>query len=213
MNRNFNIDIRSGDLLMTPMSNRGPKRRDRAAQAVARNAGTQANQTEGQYNSEASGIGSRLIPYETQQMLNPTGESQKDIGAQLTNSLAGAGGATAGLTGAATKYGEATRNPNGFSSSLDAAARDRTKAAAGVGSDIAAKNAQIKLGQQSDAAKTLAGIRGGDVDAQLKAEGVETDDANALTTAGKSGWLENMNQTIDAISGAATGAANLKKAF
>ena len=102
-----------------------------AQQAAANAAGTAAT-TAGTYGAQAGNIGANLTPFYTREMTNPQGMSQRDVGAQLTSALAGTGGATSGLTGAAGKMAGTTRNPMGFSSALDSAARERDKAAAGV---------------------------------------------------------------------------------
>lgn len=132
----------------------------RSAVSQASDAEKQAAVTAGQYGSTAAGIGANVIPFATRQMTNPTGYSQRDIGAQLTSALAGAGGATSGLTGAADKMSQTTRNPMGFSAALDQAARDRAKAAASTSEGVAAKNADVKLQQQNQAMNTLSGLYG-----------------------------------------------------
>ena len=58
----------------------------------ANQAQDQAATAAGNYGAQANTIGATLLPYETRQMTNPTGMSQRDIGAQLTSGLAGAGG-------------------------------------------------------------------------------------------------------------------------
>lgn len=179
---------------------------DRAAQAAASSAGQQAGQAGATYGSNAANINANLMPFLTRQMTNPQGMSQRDIGAQLTNALAGSGGATAGLTGAAGKMAAATRNPMGFSAALDAAARSRDRAAAGAGEDVAARNAQTKLAQQESASKELGGLYGTDVSGQLGAERNQTGDINAQIEAGKSGWLQNVESIANT-------AANVWKAI
>ena len=169
----------------------------RDAQQQASNAAGTAATTAGGYGSQAGGIAANLVPFETRQMTNPTGESQRDIGAQLTAGLAGTGGATAGLTGAAGKMGMTTRNPMGFSSALDAAAMQRDKAAAGVGERVAANNVGVKLNQQKDAASTLGGLYGTDVKAQLESQGQVAPDVNAEVAANKTGWLQNAEGIVD----------------
>ncbi len=182
---------------------------DRAAQAAAQNAiGTTKGQV-ATYGSNAAQIGSAVTPTLIRNMNNPMGMSQKDVGAIQTNALAGAAGAGSGLAGTAGKFGMATRNPMGFSSALDASARAGAKGAAGVASGTAAENAKVKLGQQQDAEKELGSLYGTNVDAQMKAQGLDVDAVNALTDAGKSGWLQNMNATTEAVADAATAAAKL----
>jgi hypothetical protein len=178
---------------------------DRVAQADAKTALTQADQTAGNYAGVAGGQNAALTPFLTRQMTNPIGESQKDQGAQLTNAMAGAGGATAGLAGAASKFGSTGRNPMGFSSALDAASREKAQAFAKAGSQVATDNTKVKLGQSADAAKEMGSLYGTNVDAQLKAQGLQTGDVNALTDAGKSGWLQNMNDTMAAAGTAMSG--------
>lgn len=173
----------------------------RDAQATAANAAQTAGNVGAGYGADASSVGAQLFPYLTRQLNNPSGYSQQDIGAQLTNALAGAGGATSGLTGAASKNAATTRNPVGFSAALDAMARSRDKAAAGVSSGIAAKNADVKLKQQEEAAQGLSGLYGMDTRAQLESMGQIAPDVNAQVNAGKSGWLQNSLDIIKALNG------------
>jgi hypothetical protein len=127
--------------------------------------------------------------------------SQQDIGQQLTAGLAGAGGATSGLAGAASKNAATSRNPVGFSAALDSAARSRDAAAAKTSEGIAANNANVKLDQQSQAGKTLSGLYGMDVQGQNEAQRNQTGDINAMTDADKTGWMQNMTGIIAAING------------
>ena len=185
----------------------------RDAKAQAQQAGTTAATTAGNYGAQAGGIGANLVPQLTRQMNDPQGYSLRDVGAQLTAGLAGAGGATAGLTGAAQKMGADTRNPMGFSSALDAAAMQRDKAAAGVGERVASNNADVKLKQQQEAEQGLSGLYGMDVRGQTENAGQVSQDVNAQANANKTGWLQNMNDTISAISGAGTAGAKVKDAW
>jgi hypothetical protein len=148
----------------------GNKLRD--SQAAANTAGSAA----GSYGSTAGGIGANVIPFETRQLTNPTGLSQRDIGARITQGLAGTGGATAGLTGAAGKMGMDTRNPVGFSGALDAAAMQRDKGNAMVGEKIAGDNSEVKLNQQSQAASNLGKLYGMSSEAQTGEAGVQAKD-------------------------------------
>jgi hypothetical protein len=163
----------------------------RDAQAAAANAGVNATNTGAGYGAGASTIGSQLVPFLSQQLTHPSGMSQQDIGSQLTAGLAGAGGATSGLQGAASKDAATSRNPMGFSAALDSAARSRDKAAAGTSEGIAANNVNVKLDQQNQAARGLQGLYGTDVGAQTSNQGQVAGDVNAETNAGNSGWLQN----------------------
>ncbi len=175
----------------------------RDAKAAANTAGAAA----GGYGAQAGGIGANLVPFLTRQMNNPQGYSQRDVGAQLTASLAGAGGATSGLTGAAGKMAADTRNPMGFSSALDAAAMQRDKAAAGTGERIAANNADVKLKQQQQAQQGLSGLYGMDVRGQSDLSGVQAKDletANQLSP-GQQFLMQMMKNGQSAATAAAGG--------
>ena len=150
-----------------------------------------AGQAAAGYGSTAGGINANLTPFLTRQMDNPQGMSQRDVGAQVTAGLAGTGGATAGLTGAAGKMGADTRNPMGFSGALDAAAQQRDKGNAMVGEKIAAGNADTKLQQQSQAASGLGRLYGMNTEAQDRASGQIAPDINAAANANKTGWVQN----------------------
>jgi hypothetical protein len=176
----------------------------RDAQAAAAQAAGTAATTAGSYGNQAGGIGANLVPFYTRQMTNPQGYSQRDVGAQLTSALAGTGGATSGLTGAAGKMAANTRNPMGFSSALDAAARERDKGAAGVGERIAANNADVKMKQQQEAGQGLSGLYGMDVRGQIESQGQVAPDINAQMNAAKYGWMQQIPElTKDAASIAA----------
>jgi len=185
----------------------------RNLQNQAGNAASNAQNTSAGYGANASTISGTLLPFESRQLTNPAGYSQQDIGAMLTRGLAGAGGATAGLAGAASKNAATTRNPMGFSAALDAASRNRAKAAAGVGEGVAAQNANVKLNQQQQAGDILGKMYSTDVSGQNEASSQIAPDINAAVNASKSGWLQNVLSTIGTLSGAANGAANINNSF
>lgn len=174
-------------------------RRDRAAVGNAQTAGKTAADTGAAEGASANGISANLTPYLTGQLLHPTGYSQGDMTQQLNQAQAGAGGADSSIKGDADLMAARSRNPAGFSGALDEAARQRDKAAAGTSEGIAANDAQVKLGQQQDAAKGLSSMYGEDTDAMLKSMGLDTGDINAETAAGNSGWLQNMNAILTAL--------------
>jgi hypothetical protein len=157
-------------------------------------ASTAANTSAG-YGSNASTINSAVTPFESRQLTNPSGYSQQDVGSMLTSGLAGAGGATAGLAGAASKDAATTRNPNGFSAALDAASMNRAKAAAGTSEGIAANNANVKLQQQNNAGNILSRMYGTDVSGQNGASGQVANDLNAQTNASKQAF-NNVSSVI-----------------
>jgi hypothetical protein len=171
---------------------------------IANQAGQQANTataTGSGYNSVAQGIGNNLVTNLTRQMNNPQGFSQRDQTAQLNNAVAGAGGATSGLTGAASKEGAVTRNPMGFASALDAAARSRDKAAAGAGERVASNNATLKAKQMEDAQRGLGEMYG--TAGKLGSENTGQANTDLLTRlkANTQGWQQNWQQLNKDIGG------------
>jgi hypothetical protein len=175
---------------------------------MARQQQGQANQTFGtaatnakQYGGDASSIGGTLTPFLTQRLLNPQGYSQGDMGAMLANAMGSAGGSTSGITGQANLQAGRSRNDAGFSTALDDAARQRTVAAAQASEGIAGNDANLKQDQQNNAAKMLQGLYGTDVGAQNDALNTANNATSVGTTAGQSGWLQNMNATLTAIGG------------
>lgn len=163
--------------------------------------------------SEAQGIGSTLTPFLTSELEHPQGYSQGDTSAMLASAMGGAGGANSGIAGEAAQRASVSRNAGGFQAALDDAARMRSKAAAGASEGIAANNANLKVQQQQDAARGLQGMYGTDTSGMLDASGQEANDINAGVNANKTGWLQNMNDTIATLSGAATAGAGMKKAW
>jgi hypothetical protein len=186
---------------------------------MARQQVGQANTTFGtatgnaaQYGGDASAIGGKLTPFLTQRLINPEGYSQGDMGAMIANAFGSAGGATSGITGQANLEAGRSRNDAGFSSALDAAARDRTQAAAQASEGVASNNANLKQDQSNNAAKMLAGLYGTDVGAQ----GDALNTANSATATGieggKSGWMQNLTGILAAINGnGGTGLSSLAK--
>lgn len=182
---------------------------DRAATGQAQSAATTAGNTAAGEGAGASSIGSTLQPFLTQQMLHPQGYSQQDLTQQLNASEAGAGGASSAVTGDAALMAARSRNPSGFTTNLDNAARSRDKASAGASEQVAANDADVKQQQQQSGAKGLSGMYGTDTDAMLKSMGLQTGDINAETSAQGSGWLQNMTGIISALGTAAGGAGKL----
>jgi len=164
---------------------------DRAAQSQASQAAKTAGGTAAQYGSDASSIGSQLVPFLTREMTNPQGMSQQDLGAQLTAGMAGSGGANSGITGQANLQVARTGNTGGFQAALDNAARMRQQTSAKTSEGIAADNAQLKQKQQQQGAAGLQGLYGTDVGAQFKGLDAQNADIDAEIKAGQSGWLQN----------------------
>lgn len=171
---------------------------DRAASNAAKSAAGTAKDVAGAAGSNASAERAQLSPFYRQEMNATHGFTPEQ-----TNELLGYAGATAGGTGA-TAMGEAnsevarTRNTSGFSSALDANARDRQKAMGEANLGVGAADIAGAKTLNQEGAAGEAGLFGADTDAQLKAMGIETGDINAQTEAGKSGWYQNMIAGVNA---------------
>lgn len=174
----------------------------KSAQNQAGKATNTATDTGAGYGASAAGVDSNLVPFETQQLLHPMGYSPTDTSAQLASGLGGAGGATAGVVGMANQGAAQTGNASGFTAVLDDAARQKAKAAAGASEGIAAKNADVKIGQQNQAAGALGDIAHQDQQSQLQAMGQVAPDINSNVNAGQSGWLQNTLAIMKTLQGA-----------
>lgn len=178
----------------------GIKKAQEAAKAAA---GTAAGTGAG-YGSNATDIGSTLVPFEKKQLTNPSGMNPTDINNMLVAGEEGAGGANAGIAGTANLEAARTHNTGALSGVLGEAARAKTRQLSSNALNVQNQNTRVKLGQQDEAAKALGGLYGTDVNAQLKAEGLVPEDINSWVNAGKSGWLQNTLGTIDTLTGAAS---------
>lgn len=179
----------------------------RSAVGQAQGAATTAASTGAQLGAEAQNIGGTLTPFLTSELEHPQGFSQQDTSSMLSAAEGGAGGATAGIAGAANKMAATSRNAGGFQAVLDDAARQRTAASANASEGVAAQNAGLKQTQQQDAARGLQGMYGTDTSGMLDATGQISGDVNAEVGADKQGWLQNAEGIITTLApGAKSGA-------
>jgi hypothetical protein len=172
----------------------------KAATKQAQNAGTTAQQTGAQYGQQGSQIAGTLTPALTQEATHPTGINPTDLNSMLVAGQQGAGGATSGVAGQAGLTAARTRNSGALSGVLDQAARTKQQANSGAALGVQGLNAQTKLKQQQEGLSGLEGLYGTDVNAGLKAQGLVPEDINSWANANKTGWLQNMNDTVRAFS-------------
>jgi hypothetical protein len=184
----------------------------RAATGAAQNAALTAAQTGAGYGAQAGGIGGMLVPYLESSITNPQGFGPAAENAMLVQGLEGAGGAASGIAGEAGLRAARSRNVGGATGVLDEAAREKMRTSAGVGLDVATKNAMLQQQQRSQAQQQLEGLYGTDVGAQLKAQSLVPEDINAWTNASKTGWLQNVEGVMGAVGGmaGASGGGGLK---
>jgi hypothetical protein len=181
----------------------GIKAADKSAKAAA---GT-ASGTGAGYGTSASGVGSTLVPELTQEAKNPTGFDPTTLNNMNTASAETAGGTNSAISGAATNAAARTHNTGALSGVLDEAARQKQRQMATNTLGIQNANAVLKEKQKQAGLSGLEGVYGTDVGAQLKSEGLVPEDINAWANANKTGWLQDVDQTISAVGGASKGPA------
>lgn len=185
----------------------------RAAEDMAKSAGSRAVQTSAQYGSEANDIGSMLVPELTKEALHPQGFNPTDLNAMLVGGEQSAGGANASIAGEAGLRAARSRNNASLSSVLDEATRAKTRQMGENALGVQGANAHLKEQQRQEGLAGLSGVRSGDMHADLEAQGLVPQDIKAWTDASKTGWLQNTLGVIDTLAGAGKSAAGLKTAF
>jgi hypothetical protein len=181
---------------------------DRSAQQQAGQAVKTASSTGAGYGTAASGISSSLVPTLQNDVNNPTGYSPTETNKMLVAGEQGAGGAAAGVTGAAGLDAARTRNSGALSSVLDQAARRKGQTLSGNALGVENKSADLAQKKRASALGGLEGLYGTDVGAQLKAMGLQSQDINSEINAGNSGWLQQGEGLFGTLSKAGLGAAN-----
>lgn len=184
----------------------GPLARcDRGAQSAAKAASGTAKDTATNAGEEAKSELGEVQPFFQQEMKAQHGYTPGQTDELLTAAGAGTGGATGALTGEADLQAARTRNASGFTKSLDEMARDKQKALAGTSEGVAAQDVNLAKQENQEGAQGEAGLYGINNDAMLKSMGIQNQDINTQIEAGKSGWLQNMNQTLTAVGALASG--------
>lgn len=178
---------------------------DRSAQAQAGAAATTAKNTAGGYGTSAQGIGNFLQPTLQRDITNPVGFTPTEANNMLVAGEQGAGGATAGVAGAAGLNAMRTRNSGALSGVLDQAARTKQQQLSQNALGVQNESAKLAQAKRASALGGLQGLYGTDVGAQMKAMGIQNEDINSEIEAGKSGWVQNLEGGISALSGAAKG--------
>jgi len=174
-----------------------------AATGAASNAATTAAQTGAAYGQQAGTLGGMLVPTLQGDVMNAPGFSAAQQNAMLTEGLEGAGGAASGLVGQAALAGARSRNVGaGTTGALDEVAREKMRTSAGVGLDVATKNAMLQQQQRASALKQLEGIYGTQVGAALKAQSLVPEDIDAWAKANQTGWVQNVTGVLSALQGA-----------
>lgn len=162
----------------------------------------EANNLEGASLANSNALYSQLDPIYQNEAVNPQGFNPKEMSDFTTSAEQSAGGALGAATGKATQLAAANRNSGSFAPVLDEASRASSRNLSKSNLDVQNENAMLKEKQRQE------GISGlGDLNRQQNADvlaslGLENESTNALTNAGKSGWFQNMEGLISALSGA-----------
>jgi hypothetical protein len=172
---------------------------DRSAVNAAKGARDVAQSTAANAGGEADSEHGELAPFYSNEMsaehlFNPGQE-----GTLLTASMAPLGSELGDTQHAAELQGARTRNASGFTKTLQQAQRDKDKAAAGASEGVAAQDILGAKQLNQEGAAGEMGLFGADTNKQLQSMGLETNDINAQVNAGKSGWLQNLNDTIKSV--------------
>jgi hypothetical protein len=177
---------------------------DRSIQGAAQNNAKTAGTTAAGYGTSALGLAGTLTPALTNDVNNPIGFTPTETNNMLVAGEQGAGGATAGVTGQAGLNAMRTRNTGALSGVLDQAARTKQQQLSENALNVQNQSARLAQQKRASALGGLQGLYGTDVNAQLKAMGIQDQDLQTAIQAGNSGWLQN---TMGVIGGLASDAS------
>jgi hypothetical protein len=178
---------------------------DRSAQAQAKNAANTAGANAADYGATAKGVNTFLQPTLERDVTNPVGFTPTETNNMLVAGEQGAGGATAGIAGAAGLNAMRTRNSGALSGVLDQAARTKQQQLSENALNVQNQSAKLAQAKRAAALGGLQGLYGTDVGAQMKSMGIQSDEIKNEIEAGKSGWLQNTMGAIGTLAGAAKG--------
>lgn len=178
---------------------------DRSAQAQAKNAANTAGSNAADYGASAKGEHTFLAPTLERDVTNPVGFTPTETNNMLVAGEQGAGGATAGIAGAAGLNAMRTRNSAALSGVLDQAARTKQQQLSENALGVQNESAKLAQAKRAAALSGLQGLYGTDVGAQMKSMGIQSDEIKNEIEAGQHGWLQNSLGAIGTLGGAAKG--------
>jgi hypothetical protein len=165
---------------------------DKKAKGMAKTAANTARDTAAGFGSEASSIGSTLIPEARKEATTPTGFMPQDLNAMLVGGEQGAGGAAGSLVGEGSLAAARSRNTGGLSGDLGEVMREKGRILSGNALNVQAGNAREKERQRSQGLDILGKTRGEDIHAQVAEQGLVPEDIKAMLEANKTGWGKNL---------------------
>lgn len=181
----------------------------RGAQDQAKKTFNESQGVFGTSQGNANDLYSKLFPTFQAEATNPQGFAPGDLAAMNTANQQSVGGSTAGAVGEGDLAGARTRNSGSFAPALDEAVRSGERTASENAVGIQGENAKLKEEQRQAGIAGLSGLYGQNTSDMLSALGLGTQATNALTTAGQSGWFQNMTGLISSLGQAAQGAGSM----
>ena len=151
-----------------------------------------------------------LIPELTREATHPTGYNPNDLNAMLVAGEQGAGGAAGGLAGEAGLRAARSRNTGALSGVLGEISRNKTRQLSENALNVQGQNAQEKERQRQAGLSGLAGVRGGDIKADLEAQGLVPEDIKMWKANQGRGFFQGM---LDLIGTGSKGAASIMGAM
>jgi hypothetical protein len=155
--------------------------------------------------SEASQIGSSVIPGLERDVNNPTGFTPVEKNRQLVAGAEAIGGVNAGVKGEANLASARTRTAGGFAPALDEAARIKSRQLSSNALGVENEDAMLRQKKQQEARGQLLGVMGSDRANQLRAMGLSDEAIQAELAAGRQGWFQNTMEGINTVVNAARG--------
>lgn len=174
---------------------------DRSGVGAAKGARDVAASTAANAGGEADTEHQELSPFYSNEMNAENLFTPGQNAELLTSTMAPLGSELGDTQHAAELQGARTRNASGFTKTLQQAQRDKDKAVAGASEGVASQDILGAKQLNQEGAAGEMGLFGNDTSKQLQSMGLETGDINAQVNAGKSGWLQNLNDTLKAVSG------------
>jgi len=186
---------------------------DRAATNSAKKAAANAGDVASQEQGSANALSAQLTPFYRQEMNATHAFTPEQTNEMLNYAEGPAAGSAATAAGQAASESARTRNTSGFSSALDQAARDRTKAVGTASEGIGAADITGAKALNQQGAEGMSNLYGVDTGAMLKAMGQVPEDINAQVNAGSHGWFQNMTDLIRALKPGASGGGGTSASF
>lgn len=181
----------------------------RAAQNQAKDTFGQAKGVAGQSQSNANSIYGPLLQQYQAEATNPQGIGTTGLNAENTASQQSTGGSVAGSVGQGNLMAARTRNRGSFQVAANDAARAGMARNSQNAVENIASNERLKQVQKQAGLAGQQSLYGQNLQALLAALGAQNQSTNALTEAGKSGWLQNTMGIINTLANAGSAAARV----